>query len=39
MTVQMTRRHAAELELEPGQIVLVRRPGVGVGGELTNVVG
>ena len=30
---------AAELELEPGQIVLVRRPGVGIGSELSNVVG
>ena len=39
VTVQMTRGRAAELELEPGQIVLVRRPGVGVGGELPNVVG
>jgi sulfate/thiosulfate transport system ATP-binding protein len=37
--VQMTRRRAAELELESGQIVLVRRPGVRVGGELPNVVG
>ena len=34
VAVQMTRGRAAELELEPGQIVLVRRPGVGVGGEL-----
>jgi sulfate transport system ATP-binding protein len=39
VAVQMTRTHAAELELEPGQIVLVRRPGVGVGSELPNVVG
>jgi sulfate transport system ATP-binding protein len=39
VTVQMTRRDAAELELEPGQIVLVRRPGVGIGGELSHVVG
>jgi sulfate/thiosulfate transport system ATP-binding protein len=39
VTVQMTRRRAAELELEPGQIVLVRRPGVRVGDELPNVVG
>jgi sulfate/thiosulfate transport system ATP-binding protein len=39
VAVQLTRGAAAELELEPGQIVLVRRPGVGVGGELTNVVG
>jgi sulfate transport system ATP-binding protein len=39
VAVQMTRRRAAELELEPGQIVLVRRPGVRVGGELPNVVG
>jgi sulfate transport system ATP-binding protein len=31
VAVQMTRTHAAELELEPGQIVLVRRPGVGIG--------
>ncbi len=39
VAVQMTRTHAAELELEPGQIVLVRRPGVGIGSELPNVVG
>jgi sulfate transport system ATP-binding protein len=39
VAVQMTREQAAELELEPGQIVLVRRPGVGVGSELSNVVG
>ena len=39
VAVQMTRDNAAELELEPGQIVLVRRPGVGIGGELSNVVG
>jgi sulfate/thiosulfate transport system ATP-binding protein len=39
VTVQMTSRRAAELELEPGQIVLVRRPGVGIGGELADVVG
>ena len=39
VAVQMTSRHAAELELEPGQIVLVRRPGVGVGGQLPHVVG
>jgi sulfate transport system ATP-binding protein len=38
VAVQMTREQAAELELEPGQIVLVRRPGVGIGGQLTNVV-
>jgi sulfate/thiosulfate transport system ATP-binding protein len=38
ITVQMTRQRAAELELEPGQIVLVRRPGVRVGGELSDVV-
>jgi len=39
VVVQMTRGRAAELELDPGQIVLVRRPGVGVGRELTNVAG
>ena len=39
VAVQMTRTQAAELELEPGQIVLVRRPGVGIGGERANVVG
>ena len=39
VTVQMTRGHATELELEPGQIVLVRRPGVGIGSQLSNVVG
>jgi len=39
VAVQMTRGQAAELELEPGQIVLVRRPGVGIGSELSNVVG
>jgi len=39
VAVQLTRGAAAELELEPGQIVLVRRPGVGIGGELSNVVG
>jgi sulfate transport system ATP-binding protein len=39
VVVQMTRRRAAELELEPGQIVLVRGPGVRVGGELPNMVG
>jgi sulfate transport system ATP-binding protein len=39
LTVQMTRRQAAELELEAGQIVSVRRPGVGIGGELSDVVG
>jgi sulfate transport system ATP-binding protein len=39
VAVQMTRGQAAELELEPGQIVLVRRPGVGIGGELSNVAG
>jgi sulfate transport system ATP-binding protein len=42
---QLTRDQAEELELEPGQIVFVRaresvrRPGVGVGGELPNVGG
>jgi sulfate transport system ATP-binding protein len=39
LTVQMTRRQAAELELEAGQIVSVRRPGVGIGGELSDMVG
>ena len=39
VAVQLTRGAAAELELEPGQIVLVRRPGVGIGGKLSNVVG
>ncbi|HEY0414791.1 MAG TPA: sulfate ABC transporter ATP-binding protein [Gaiellaceae bacterium] len=39
VTVQMTRQQAAELELEPGQIVLVRRPGVRVGRELPDAVG
>jgi hypothetical protein len=39
VVVQMTRSQAAELELEPGQIVLVRRPGVRVGGELPHVAG
>jgi sulfate transport system ATP-binding protein len=39
VTVQLTRLQAAELELEPGQIVLVRGPGIGVGGELPHVVG
>jgi len=39
ITVQMTREQAAELELAPGQIVLVRRPRVRVGGELPDVVG
>jgi sulfate transport system ATP-binding protein len=39
VAVQMTRTQAVELELEPGQIALVRRPGVGVGGELSNVIG
>jgi sulfate/thiosulfate transport system ATP-binding protein len=39
VAVQLTRGAAAELELEPGQTVLVRRPGVGIGGELSNVVG
>jgi sulfate transport system ATP-binding protein len=39
VVVQMTRRRAAELELEPGQIVLVRGPGVRVGGELPNMIG
>ena len=39
VAVQTTRQQAAELELEPGQIVLVRRPGVRVVGELPNVVG
>jgi sulfate transport system ATP-binding protein len=39
VAVQMTRTHVAELELERGQIVLGRRPGVGVGSELPNVVG
>jgi sulfate/thiosulfate transport system ATP-binding protein len=39
VTVQMSRDRAAELELEPGQIVLVRRPRVGVGGEIPDVVG
>jgi len=42
---QLTRDQAGRLELEPGQIVFVRaresvrRPGVGVGGELPNVGG
>ena len=39
VVVQMTRRQAAEQELEAGQIVLVRRPGVRVGRELPNMVG
>jgi len=39
LMVQLTRLQAAELELEPGQIVLVRGPGVGVCGELPHVVG
>jgi len=39
VAVQMTERRATELELEAGQIVLVRRPGIGVGGELSNMVG
>jgi sulfate transport system ATP-binding protein len=39
VVVQMTRPRAAELELEPGQIVLVRRPGVRVGSELSDVLG
>ena len=39
VAVQMTQRRAAELELEAGQIVLVRRPGVGVGGERAHVLG
>jgi sulfate transport system ATP-binding protein len=39
VAVQMTRAQAAGLELEPGQIVLVRRPGVGIGGELSHVAG
>ncbi len=39
IAVQMTRGQAAELELEPGQIVLVRGPGVGIGSELSHVVG
>jgi sulfate/thiosulfate transport system ATP-binding protein len=39
VVVQMTSQQAAELELEPGQIVLVRRPGVGIGGELADVLG
>jgi sulfate/thiosulfate transport system ATP-binding protein len=39
LVVQMTREHAAGLELEPGQIVLVRRPGVRVGSEHANVLG
>ena len=42
--VQLTRDEAETLELEPGEIVfvrakLVRRPGVGVGGERTHVTG
>jgi sulfate transport system ATP-binding protein len=38
ITVQMTGGQAAELELEPGQIVLVRGPGVRIGGERAHVV-
>jgi sulfate transport system ATP-binding protein len=39
LTVMMTRDQAALLELEPGQIVSVRGPGVGVVGERAHVVG
>jgi sulfate transport system ATP-binding protein len=39
VAVQMTREQAAALELEPGQIVLVRRPGVRIGSKLSDVVG
>lgn len=39
LTVMMTRDHAELLELEPGQIVSVRGPGVGIGSERAHVVG
>jgi sulfate transport system ATP-binding protein len=39
LTVMMTRDQAELLELEPGQIVSVRGPGVGVVGERAHVVG